>query len=130
MQNYCLDVIENLLLANMLTLADQKRLEHQREAGRLRSPNYNNSNNARNVNNDGNSNNNNGENGKIVQKIKAASRKRIFSKVKSKKNESFCNDTEEIQHTLASYKGHLLRGNSWRVYEKIVKIMTKKKEKW
>lgn len=35
LQNYCLDTIENLLLANMLHLSDPKRLEHQREAGRL-----------------------------------------------------------------------------------------------
>ena len=35
LQNYCLDVIENLLMANMLLLTDSKRLEHQKEAGRL-----------------------------------------------------------------------------------------------
>lgn len=35
LQNYCLDIIENLLMANILQLTDLKRLEHQKEAGRL-----------------------------------------------------------------------------------------------
>ena len=35
LQNYCLDVIENLLLANMLPVASEERKEHQKCAGRL-----------------------------------------------------------------------------------------------
>jgi len=35
LQNYCLDIIENILLANMLHLTDARRLEKQKEAGRL-----------------------------------------------------------------------------------------------
>lgn len=35
LQNYCLDIIENILLANMLHVTDARRLEKQKEAGRL-----------------------------------------------------------------------------------------------
>ena len=35
LQNYSLDVIENLLMANMLPLGDERRARHQAEAGRL-----------------------------------------------------------------------------------------------
>ncbi|MBO4640407.1 MAG: four helix bundle protein [Treponema sp.] len=35
LQNYCLDIIEKLLLANMLPLSDLKRLKYQQKAGRL-----------------------------------------------------------------------------------------------
>lgn len=35
LQNYCLDIIENLLLANMLPLKNPEREEHQKKAGRL-----------------------------------------------------------------------------------------------
>ncbi len=35
LQNYCLDIIENILLANMLHISDERRLEKQKEAGRL-----------------------------------------------------------------------------------------------
>ena len=35
LQNYCLDIIENILLANMLHISDARRLEKQKEAGRL-----------------------------------------------------------------------------------------------
>ena len=35
LQNYCLDIIENLLFANMLPLVEPRRLQHQKEAGRL-----------------------------------------------------------------------------------------------
>ena len=32
LQNYCLDIIENLLFANMLPLVEPRRLQHQKEA--------------------------------------------------------------------------------------------------
>ena len=35
LQNYCLDILEHLLLANTLPLQDPARLSHQQEAGRL-----------------------------------------------------------------------------------------------
>ena len=35
LQNYCLEIIENILLANMLHVTDARRLEKQKEAGRL-----------------------------------------------------------------------------------------------
>ena len=35
LQNYCLDIMEHLLLANMLPVQDTARLAHQKEAGRL-----------------------------------------------------------------------------------------------
>ncbi len=34
LQNYCLDVIENLVIANMLLAGSPERLEKQKEAGR------------------------------------------------------------------------------------------------
>lgn len=34
-QNYCLDIIENVFLANALPVTDPKRLFHQQEAGRI-----------------------------------------------------------------------------------------------
>ncbi|MBO4630178.1 MAG: hypothetical protein J5687_09545 [Treponema sp.] len=54
--------------------------------------------------------------GKVVQKIKQSSKQRIFAKVKEKY--SSCTK-EQFACMLASYKGHLSRGNSWKVYIKI-----------
>ena len=62
-----------------------------------------------------------GKNGKIVQKIKAQSRRRAFAKYKnnlylSKKG---LLPLETLENSLASYKGHLLRGNGYRVFQKL-----------
>ena len=35
LQNYCLDAIENVFLANALPVSEPKRLYHQQEAGRV-----------------------------------------------------------------------------------------------
>lgn len=63
------------------------------------------------------------KNGRIIQKIKAASRRRIFSKIKTKLHNSICFD---FSNMMASYKGHLSHGNSWHLYKRICeKVVTK-----
>lgn len=56
------------------------------------------------------------KNGRIIQKIKAASRRRIFYKLKTKMRSS---NYVTLADLLVSYKGHLSRGNSWRLYKRI-----------
>ncbi len=63
-------------------------------------------------------------NGGIVQKVKRQSKKRIFQKLKR----TLCLVSagklgdEEIESVLASYKGHLFRGNGWGVYSRLWRI--------
>ena len=35
-------------------------------------------------------------------------------------------DEESIENSLASYKGHLIRGNGYKLYKKIVEMVRKK----
>ena len=69
-----------------------------------------------------------GKNGKLIQKIRQSSRKRML--LKMRKNiflaEQNRKDEESIENSLASYKGHLLRGNGYKLYEKIVEMVRKK----
>jgi len=69
-----------------------------------------------------------GKNGKLIQKIRQSSRKRMLLKVR--KNiflaEQNRKDEESIENSLASYKGHLLRGNGYNLYKKIVEMVRKK----
>lgn len=69
-----------------------------------------------------------GENGKIIQKVKKQSKKRILTKVKNNvylviKNKK---TLEDLQASIASYKGHLFRGNGVKLYYRIARIMTRK----
>lgn len=66
-----------------------------------------------------------GKNGKIVQTVKAQSRKRILKKVGKNVCLAKLNkiDDETLSNSLSSYKGHLLRGNGYRLYEKIGKMI-------
>lgn len=59
-----------------------------------------------------------GKNGKIIQKVKNQSKKRIFQKYKNTvyKYKTKKITLEELQNSIASYKGHLLHGNGWFVY--------------
>ena len=59
--------------------------------------------------------------GKIVQKVKKSSKKRITSKVKEIKYK-FRKNTERINASMVSYKGHLLRGDGNNFYYKLVKM--------
>jgi len=63
-----------------------------------------------------------GANGKIIQKVKNQSKKRIFQKNRKRLYELRTNrcSQEEYVNSIASFKGHLLRGNGWNVYRKIV----------
>ena len=62
-----------------------------------------------------------GKNGKVIQKVKNASKKRMFEKMKynlflvrhGKK------PLDSLENSQASYKGHLRRGNGWKIYIKI-----------
>ena len=47
-------------------------------------------------------------------------RKNIFLGEQNRKDE------ESIENSLASYKGHLLRGNGYKLYEKFVEMVRKK----
>lgn len=67
--------------------------------------------------------------GKIVQKIKAQSRRRSIQKFKMNLYLSNCGllSQETLLNSLASYKGHLLRGNGYGVWQKILECANKKK---
>ena len=68
-----------------------------------------------------------GKNGKIIQKIRQSSRKRMLIKVR--KNlflaGQYRQEAESIENSLASYKGHLIRGNGYKLYENIVGMLRK-----
>ena len=69
-----------------------------------------------------------GKNGKIIQKIRQSSRKRMVLKVRkilflAEQNRL---NLESIENSHASYKGHLLRGNGYKLYEKFVEMVRKK----
>lgn len=59
--------------------------------------------------------------GQIIQKVKHLSKQRIFEKAKYNKYLFLQGHKtlEEIQNSLASYKGHLLRGNGYNVFQKM-----------
>ncbi|MBR5647092.1 MAG: RNA-directed DNA polymerase [Treponema sp.] len=65
-----------------------------------------------------------GVNGRIIQKVKQQSKKRIFEKVRYKKYlyNSKRISAEFMDNCLASYKGHLLRGNGWGIWQRIVML--------
>ena len=68
-----------------------------------------------------------GKNGKVIQKIRQSSRKRMLLKVRKNLFLAGQNrlEAESIENSLASYKGHLLRGNGHKLYEKIVRMVRK-----
>ncbi|MBR0032224.1 MAG: RNA-directed DNA polymerase [Treponema sp.] len=66
------------------------------------------------------------DSGKIVQKLKKASKQRIFEKVRFAKylfiagRKSF----DDMTSSAASYRGHFLRGDAWNVYCRVRKILS------
>ena len=65
------------------------------------------------------------DSGKIVQKVKRQSKRRMFFKCREivfmagtgKKQ------PEDLVSSIASYRGHLLRGNGWRVFVRLRKTL-------
>lgn len=65
------------------------------------------------------------ETGKVIKKLRTASKKRIYKRIKQLAHQ-LKNGTateEDKRNTVASYKGHLKHGNARGVYEKIEKIL-------
>ena len=63
--------------------------------------------------------------GKIIQTIKTQSKQRVFAKVRNFKHlyNNGRKNPEDKECLLASYKGHLQRGNSFKMFKKINEIL-------
>ncbi len=62
------------------------------------------------------------KNGQIIQKVKNQSKQRMFRKMKFQRFLVGCGQKSEkdLMCSLASYRGHLLRGNGWGVYKRLL----------
>ena len=68
--------------------------------------------------------------GKIIQKIKKQSKQRMFSKFRDTLHQvaNGRKTQEDLNSSLASYRGHLLRGNAWQIMIKLNETIKKNKK--
>ena len=67
------------------------------------------------------------QSGKIIQKVKAQSKQRIFTKFKSTlwMVHSGKKSPDDLVSSMSSYRGHLLRGNGWHILMNLHKLQNK-----